>query len=573
MNRGLQMNYIIGGIGIVICLFVAGYFIKRKYYNGVDELENWKINIMNRPVLEELAKVKQLNMIGQTEELFERWRQEWDDIVTAELPEIEELLFDTESYIDKYNFPRAKKTQDIIRMKMESVDKRIDTLLEELNNLVGSEEKNRTEMEELKESYRVSKKNLLAHRHTFGDTEKKIETMLQEIAELFITYDEKTNNGDYLEAREIVYKIQDRLSTITYLIEKIPPLLIECQTKLPEQLDELKDGYADMLEQGYILEHLQMDEEIASLTNELASTETDLKEGNVEAVEKVVSEIQDKLDLLYDLLEKEVLAKNYCHINMNATKEILADVQQGNAQLQVEVGLLQKNYNLDNEDIELQFKLEKKLNFLFKQYEVLEHKLLTESAAHTLLGEELKDLKEQLESASLEQKALFEKLHALRKDEVSAHNRLRELSKQVADAVRSVTNSNLPGVTEEYNQLMQEAKESIDQAKRMLEHTPLNMVEVKKIIDVTEEKVTMLVNVTIELVETVYLAEKIIQYGNRYRRKYQKVHQGLLEAEAHFRHYRYKEALQYAAATIEEIEPGSMNKIEAWSNEWKENQH
>jgi septation ring formation regulator len=572
MNRGLQMNYIIGGIGIAICLFVAGYFIKRKYYNGVDELENWKINMMNRPVLEELTKVKQLNMIGQTEELFERWRKEWDDIVTTELPDIEELLFDTESYIDKYNFPKAKKTQDTIRMKMESVDKRIDIILEELNNLVGSEEKNRTEIEDLKESYRLSKKNLLAHRHTFGDTEKKIETMLHETSELFIAYDEKTNNGDYLEAREIVYKIQDRLTTITYLIEKIPPLLIECQTKLPEQLDELKDGYVDMIEQGYILEHLQMEEEIENLTNELASTENEIKEGNVEVVEKVISEIQEKLDLLYDLLEKEVLAKNYCSNNMMATKDILEDVQQGNAQLQVEVGLLQKNYNLDNEDIELQFKLEKRLNFLFKQYEVLEHKLMKESAAHTLLGEELKELKEQLENASLEQKALFEKLHALRKDEVSAHNRLSELSKRVADAVRRVTNSNLPGVTDEYNELVHEAKESIDEVKRMLERTPLNMVEVKRIIDLTEEKVKVLVNATIELVETVYLAERIIQYGNRYRRKSQKVHQGLLEAEAHFRNYRYKEALQYAAATIEEIEPGSTNKIEAWSNEWKENQ-
>ncbi|HEO8420043.1 septation ring formation regulator EzrA [Niallia sp. FSL W8-0635] len=567
------MNYIIGGIGLVICLFVAGYFIKRKYYNGVDELENWKINIMNRPVLEELAKVKQLNMIGQTEELFERWRKEWDDIVVSELPEIEELLFDTESYIDKYNFPKAKKTQETIHMKMESVDKRIDTILEELNNLVGSEEKNRTEMEELKESYRVSKKNLLAHRHTFGDTEKKIEMMLTEIAELLITYDEKTNNGDYLEAREIVYKIQDRLTTITYLLEKIPPLLIECQTKLPEQLDELKDGYIDMLEQGYILEHLQMEEEIEKLTNELASTENDLKEGNVEAVEKVISEIQEKLDLLYDLLEKEVIAKNYCNNNINVTKEILADVQQGNAQLQVEVGLLRNNYNLDNEDIELQFKLEKKLNHLYKQYEVLEHKLLTESVAHTLLGEELKELKGQLENASIEQKALFEKLHDLRKDEVSAHNRIRELSKQVTDAVRRVTNSNLPGVTDEYNELVQEAKESIDEAKIMLERTPLNMVEVKKRIDVTEEKVTVLVNATIELVETVYLAEKIIQYGNRYRRHYQAVNQGLLEAEAHFRNYRYKEALQCAAATIEEIEPGSSNKMEAWSHEWKENEN
>lgn len=210
--------------------------------------------------------------------------------------------------------------------------------------------------------------------------------MLHETSELFIAYDEKTNNGDYLEAREIVYKIQDRLTTITYLIEKIPPLLIECQTKLPEQLDELKDGYVDMIEQGYILEHLQMEEEIENLTNELASTENEIKEGNVEVVEKVISEIQEKLDLLYDLLEKEVLAKNYCSNNMMATKDILEDVQQGNAQLQVEVGLLQKNYNLDNEDIELQFKLEKRLNFLFKQYEVLEHKLMKESAAHTLLG-------------------------------------------------------------------------------------------------------------------------------------------------------------------------------------------
>jgi septation ring formation regulator len=572
MNRGLQMNYIIGGIGIVICLFVAGYFIKRKYYNGVDELENWKIDMMNRPVLEELAKVKQLNMIGQTEELFERWRKEWDDIVTTELPTIEELLFDTENYIDKYNFPKAKKTQDTIRFKMESVDKRIDTILEELNNLVGSEEKNRSEIEELKESYRVSKKNLLAHRHTYGETEKKIETMLHEVAEFFITYDEKTNNGDYLEAREIVYKMQERLTTITYLMEKIPPLLIECQTKLPEQLDELKDGYVDMLEQGYILEHLQMEEAIENLMNELASTENDLREGKVEAVEKVIAEIQEKLDLLYDLLEKEVLAKNYCSNNINVTKEILEDVQQGNAQLQVEVGLLQTNYNLDNEDIELQFKLEKKLNHLYKQYEVLEHKLLTESAAHTLLGEELKELKGQLENASLEQKELFDRLHALRKDEVSAHNRIRELSKQVAEAIRSVTNSNLPGVTDEYNELVREAKESIDEAKRMLDRTPLNMVEVKNIIEVTEEKVTVLVNATLELVETVYLAEKIIQYGNRYRRQYQKVHQGLLEAEAHFRNYRYKEALQYAAATIEEIEPGSTNKIQAWSHEWKENE-
>ena len=569
MNRGLHMNFIIGGIGILICLFVAGYFIKRKYYQVVDELENWKITIMNRPILEELAKVKQLNMIGQTEELFERWRKEWDEVVTKELPDIEELLFDTETHIDKYNFTKAKKTQDVIRKKMESVEKRIDIILEELHNLVGSEEKNRTEIEELKEAYRVNKKTLLAHRHTFGETEKKIELMLQEVAERLINYEEKTNNGDYLEAREIVYYIQDQLSTITFLIEKIPPLLMECHTKLPEQIDELKDGYYDMLDQGYILNHLQIDTEIESLVQELINTEALLKEGEIEKVEKAIFDSQEKLDLLYDLLEKEVIARNYCSKNIESTKGILEDIQNGNSRLQVEVQLLQKNYNLTGEDIDLQYKLEKKLHLLYKQFEVLEHKLLTDSTAHTLLSEELKELKQQLENASLEQTALFDKLHALRKDEVNSHEKIKELSLQVADAVRKVGNSNLPGVTEEYNELVNGAKNSIAKVKTTLDIAPLDMIEVKKLVDEAEEQVTLLVDTTLELLETVYLAERIIQYGNRYRKRYPKVQSGLLEAESAFRKYQYKEALQAAATAIEEIEPGSSEKIETWSREWE----
>jgi len=564
------MDFLIGGIGILICLFVAGYFIKRKYYQVVDELENAKISIMNRPIVEELAKVKQLNMIGQTEELFEKWRKEWDEVVTTELPEIEELLFDTENYIDKYKFTKAKRTQDTIRLKMESVEKRMDTILEELNNLVGSEEKNRTEIEDLKESYRVNKKTLLAHRHTFGDSEQKIEGILQEIAELLTQYEEKTNNGDYLEAREIVYNIQDQLSTVTYLIEKVPPLLLECHTKLPDQISELKDGYSDMVTQGYILDHLQIDTEIEVLTQNLKEMEELLTEGEIEKVEKISTESQEKIDLLYDLLEKEVIARNYCNTNIESAKTIMEEIQNGNSRLQVEVELLQKNYNLTGDDIDLKFKLEKKLHMLYKQFEVLEHKLMTDSTAHTLLSEELRELKQQLEMASQEQSDLFERLHALRKDEVISHEKIKELSIQVTDALRRVANSNLPGVTEEYNQLVSNAKTSITKVKAKLDIAPLDMFEVKKLVEEAEEHVIALVNTTLELVETVYLAEKIIQYGNRYRKRYPQVHAGLLEAESAFRKYQYDEALRAAAVAIEEVEPNYSTKIETWSREWEE---
>ena len=154
------MEYIIGGISLFFGIFLSGYFMKKKYYKESDRLEKWKFEINSRPVLEEMQKVKQLNMNGQTEERFEKWRNDWDEVVTEMLPDLEELLFDAEEFIDKYRFKKAKAVQQEIEKVLTETEEKINTILSELHELVGSEEKNRTEIEELKELYRESKKML-----------------------------------------------------------------------------------------------------------------------------------------------------------------------------------------------------------------------------------------------------------------------------------------------------------------------------------------------------------------------------------------------------------------------------
>lgn len=125
----------------MLALFVLGYLIKKKYFKEMDRLEAWKIDLLNRPILEEMSKVKQLNMTGQTEELFENWRNQWDDIVTVKLPKLEEMLFDAEEYIDRYRFNKAKTVQRTINDTLQETENQITKILEELHELVGSEEK------------------------------------------------------------------------------------------------------------------------------------------------------------------------------------------------------------------------------------------------------------------------------------------------------------------------------------------------------------------------------------------------------------------------------------------------
>lgn len=561
------MEYIIGAFIIIFCLFLTGFFIRKKHYKEIDRLESWKINIMDRPVLDEMAKVKQLNMTGQTEELFEKWRHEWDEIVTTDLPDVEELLFDAEEYIDKYRFGKAKEVTALIEEKLSKTEEKIQCILTELNDLVGSEEKNRTEIEELKELYRECKKNLLAHRHSYGNAENELERELEEVIGKFQEVDEKTKNGNYLEAREIVLFIKERLEKIRQKMDAIPRLLLECQTNLPAQLNELKEGYREMVSQGYVLDHIPLEKETEQYEKQLEKFLSFIEKLEIEEVEKGIDELKDGIEFLFDLLEKEVYAKHFISKNVQGAKELLEASLEENEKLRMESEHVQESYHLPEQELEVLKRSEKHLAFLEKRYELLLNRIEQNDTAQTVLSEELQEMKAMLDAVRDEQRAFEEKLKALRKDEMEAREQVKDLTKKVGEMIRLVSKSNIPGLSQDYQYLLEEAKESIQNVIDRLEEKPLNMNSVRKYLEVAVLTVNKLTDSTNELVENAKLAEKVIQYGNRYRSRYPSVAKGLQEAEAAFRNYDYRLALEQAAASIEEIEPGALKKIETLLSE------
>ncbi|OLS41410.1 septation ring formation regulator EzrA [Bacillus sp. MRMR6] len=557
------MKFIIGTFILLLAIFVLGYFIKKKYFKEMDRLEAWKIDLFNRPILDEMSKVKQLNMTGQTEELFERWRNQWDDVVTVKLPDLEEKLFDAEEYIDRYRFKKAKATQQEINTKLQETEALIKKILEELHELVGSEEKNRLEIDLLKEMYRETKKTLLAHRHSFGKAEKQLEEDLEAVTMKFHEYEEKTENGNYLEARELVLQIQSNLITIKNNMSLIPQLIIECQSILPAQLNDVLDGYREMTGKGYHLEHLQLEKEISALREKLSEGMVMIEETEIEKAEEGLNEVKERIDIVFDLLEKEVNAKHFVIQNEKGTTGLLTMVQTENDYLSDEVVHVQDSYHLTEHDFEIQRHLEKELAAVTKHYEILLEKISINETAQTVICQELKDIKEQLDSIHEEQEIFSQKLQALRKDEFEARENVKELTKKIGETIRYASKSNIPGLPEDYKYLFEDANESIQNVTRQLEEKPLNVSALNQYLEIAVLTVEKLADTTVEMIENAMLAEKAIQYGNRYRSQYPSVAKGLKDAETAFRQYEYQEALEQAATSIEAIDPEALKRIKA----------
>lgn len=556
------MKYIIIVMALFIIFIGIGLFYRKKIYQDVDRLEAVKIDIMNRPITDELAKVKALNMTGETEELFERWRNEWDDLVTNDLPRIEELLFDVEDYADKYRFKKAKLVIKQIDSIIEETELKIHKILDEVQDLIGSEEQNRLDIEEQRKLFRELKKSLLAHIHSYGKAEKSLEQNLDIIDKKFSEFNELTNEGNYLQAREVVLFIKANLQDIQEKMEKIPPLLIECETTIPSQLEEIKQGYNEMKSKEYLLDHIPIDREVSEIKEELTEIIQLLHAADVKQVEEKLADLKDKIETIYDLLEQEVLAQGYVRNEVEKIDEILFNLSEEAKQTKADTIYVQQSYHLNEQHIEKYRQIEKQIQHLFTRFSIINLKITEKKSAYTLIKEELEDVMEQIQTVRNHHNSFRDFLLTLRSDELKARETINEMRKILLNTKRLIDKSNIPGVPESYSIMIQDAKQNLESIKIKLEEKPLEMDAVNSMLASTVEMVNHAHELTNEMIEQAILVEKGIQYANRYRNQYKYVAQKLFEAEKFFRQYDYQNALEQVTAALEQVEPNAMKNVE-----------
>ncbi len=153
-------------------------------------------------------------------------------------------------------------------------------------------------------------------------------------------------------------------------------------------------------------------------------------------------------------------------------------------------------------------------------------------------------------------------LHNLRKDEIDARDQITTLRNEIIKVRQQLQKSNLPGIPQYVNEVVNEGIQAVTESVEALDEQPLNMDRINETIEIAEKMVGRAVEQTQLLIEQAQLAERVIQYANRYRSSNPLLAAQISEAEAAFLNYDYEVALEKSSKTLEEIEPGAMKRLE-----------
>lgn len=553
---------IIAIILVIAILTILAISFRRKYTNIIKELEHEKLQIQHKPIFEEMMKIKQLNMTGETEEKFEKWRSTWNDVIDVTMPDIDHLLFDAEEQIDYFKLKALKETIAKIEVKLQESDRVKDEILEGLDTLIGSEEKNRIEMEEIQERFKAARKKVLAHQPAYGVTVNPLEKKLESFVPEFEAYEELTENGNYLQAREIVLALHEKANTIFTMIDEIPQLLADVQTNIPNAIRELRNGTREMKDQAYYIDHLNIDKNLAEMETTLAQLRIEIETLSIDGAATTLNEMFTNIEHFYDALEKEVYAKHFVEQHFEVIDLQLDELLTNMESLMHEVLYVQQGYRIPEEEAVKPEQLKKEVEAHDEVFEQIAKELEEQSSAYSMIEERMKEIEAALIEIEEERKQYNDRLKNLRNDENEVRKEVAQLERELAQIDRTLHKENIPGIPADIDARMDEADEQIFIVKGSLGEVPLNISLVHAYLENAKIAVTEVKQKVEELIENVMIVEYIIQYGNRYRRSDAEVHQQLLEAEASFRQFRYAKALEEAATAVEAAEPGAMKKIE-----------
>ncbi|CAC5482682.1 TPA: septation ring formation regulator EzrA [Staphylococcus aureus] len=555
--------YIILAI-IVIILIAVGvlFYLRSNKRQIIEKAIERKNEIETLPFDQNLAQLSKLNLKGETKTKYDAMKKDNVESTNKYLAPVEEKIHNAEALLDKFSFNASQSEIDDANELMDSYEQSYQQQLEDVNEIIALYKDNDELYDKCRVDYREMKRDVLANRHQFGEAASLLETEIEKFEPRLEQYEVLKADGNYVQAHNHIAALNEQMKQLRFYMEEIPELIRETQKELPGQFQDLKYGCRDLKVEGYDLDHVKVDSTLQSLKTELSFVEPLISRLELEEANDKLANINDKLDDMYDLIEHEVKAKN----DVEETKDIITDnlfkAKDMNYTLQTEIEYVRENYYINESDAQSVRQFENEIQSLISVYDDILKEMSKSAVRYSEVQDNLQYLEDHVTVINDKQEKLQNHLIQLREDEAEAEDNLLRVQSKKEEVYRRLLASNLTSVPERFIIMKNEIDHEVRDVNEQFSERPIHVKQLKdKVSKIVIQMNTFEDEANDVLVNAVY-AEKLIQYGNRYRKDYSNVDKSLNEAERLFKNNRYKRAIEIAEQALESVEPGVTKHIE-----------
>ena len=562
MSNG-QLIYLMVAIAVILILaYVTALFLRKRNVSRLTALEERKEELYNLPVNDEVEAVKNMHLIGQSQVTFREWNQKWVDLSLNSFADIENHLFEAESYNNSFRFFKATHKIDQIESQIALIEEDIAAIRNALSELEKQESKNSGRVLHALDLFESLQHTVAEDSEKYGKALPEIEKQLENIQSEFSQFVTLNSSGDPVEAAAILDSTENHILALTHIVERIPALVETLTKELPDQLADLEEGYRKLLDANYHFTETDIESRFQLLHESLKNNQENIRQLELDNAEYENNRIQEEINALYNIFTCEIAAQKVVESLLSTLPTYLNHLKENNQVLVQDLERLTKTYLLPESDGNHVRRLQAELAALDTAITEVTQDRGEPTQAYSILEEQLEMLQSKLKDIEDEQIFVSEQLAQIEKDDLNARQKANVYVNRLHTIKRYMEKRNLPGIPQSFLKLFFTASHNTEDLMAELEQSQVNIESVKRILEISTNDMEALENETYNIVQYATLTEQLLQYSNRYRSFDERIQDAFNEAlEIFEKEFDYQASFEKISQDLEVAEPGVTNRF------------
>ena len=542
---------------VFITFFVTRRQTSKRYKRKVNELDVEKNQLINVKILSEISKVRNLVKTDDLKHKLNDWDSRFNYIKDDMLPKITDEISDVDFLIDKRDYTSAVRKMAGIELEIEKLKRQSSKLIEEIQLITNSEERNRALITKLKVEYRELYSKFTRSEKSYGELVPIIKKEFDKIDANFMAFEEAMDLNDYVEVEKIVLILESDLAELKNVIDNISSVLLMATALIPGRIEEAKVAYSRMIRDGYPIDYLNVEYNISEIEKKLEDIMNSIRQLNTEDTNVELKAILDYFNSLFRDFDKEKECKDSFKEGCKKFRYKLEKVNKVVYDIYIQIDDIKVTYDLTDEEINRFSTLNRNLEDINDCFKLLLDHGKSKTFAYSHLYDELDGLNVKLSRLQDDLDYQLKSITSMQDDEYRAKEQLATIQELLSKSKMKLKDYKLPVIPSSYYVELKEAQDAIREIVKELDKKPIVIKILNIRVDTARDLVFKIYNKTNDMIKISAKSEDMILYGNRFRSTYPEVDMGLEKATTLFYKGQYEQAYELASNVIKSIENGN----------------